>query len=56
LNFLQHVKTLLAINWRCAIVVPDDVLFFDARPAQEIADDMQTALERFSAVVEGVKG
>ena len=27
LNFLQHVKTLLAINGRCAIVVPDNVLF-----------------------------
>jgi type I restriction enzyme M protein len=27
LNFLQHVKTLLQINGRCAIVVPDNVLF-----------------------------
>lgn len=27
LNFLQHVKTLLNINGRCAIVVPDNVLF-----------------------------
>ncbi len=27
LNFLQHVKTLLEINGRCAIVVPDNVLF-----------------------------
>jgi type I restriction enzyme M protein len=27
LNFLQHVKTLLAINGRAAIVVPDNVLF-----------------------------
>jgi len=27
LNFLQHVKTLLAIHGRCAIVVPDNVLF-----------------------------
>jgi type I restriction enzyme M protein len=27
LNFLQHVKTLLKINGRCAIVVPDNVLF-----------------------------
>ena len=27
LNFLQHVKTLLAINGSCAIVVPDNVLF-----------------------------
>ncbi len=27
LNFLQHVKTLLAINGRCGIVVPDNVLF-----------------------------
>ncbi len=27
LNFLQHVKTLLKIHGRCAIVVPDNVLF-----------------------------
>jgi type I restriction enzyme M protein len=27
LNFIQHVKTLLKINGRCAIVVPDNVLF-----------------------------
>ncbi len=27
LNFLQHVKTILRINGRCAIVVPDNVLF-----------------------------
>ena len=27
LNFLQHVKTVLKINSRCAIVVPDNVLF-----------------------------
>jgi len=27
LNFLQHVKTLLKINGRTAIVVPDNVLF-----------------------------
>ncbi|HHO49059.1 MAG TPA: SAM-dependent DNA methyltransferase [Desulfobacteraceae bacterium] len=27
LNFLQHVKTLLRLHGRCAIVVPDNVLF-----------------------------
>jgi len=27
LNFLQHVKTIMKINGRCAIVVPDNVLF-----------------------------
>ncbi len=27
LNFVQHVKTLLKIHGRCAIVVPDNVLF-----------------------------
>lgn len=27
LNFIQHVKRLLKINGRCAIVVPDNVLF-----------------------------
>ena len=27
LNFLQHIKTLLKINGRCAVVLPDNVLF-----------------------------
>ncbi len=27
LNFLQHVKTILKVNGRCAIVVPDNILF-----------------------------
>ena len=27
LNFLQHVKTIMKVNGRCAIVVPDNVLF-----------------------------
>ncbi len=27
LNFLQHIKTLLKIHGRCAVVVPDNVLF-----------------------------
>jgi type I restriction enzyme M protein len=27
LNFVQHIKTLLKVNGRCAIVVPDNVLF-----------------------------
>ncbi len=27
LNFLQHAKTLLKVNGRCAIVLPDNVLF-----------------------------
>ena len=27
LNFLQHVKTLLKIHGKCAIVIPDNVLF-----------------------------
>ena len=27
LNFLQHVKTILKTNGRCAIVIPDNVLF-----------------------------
>ncbi|MBI3001367.1 MAG: SAM-dependent DNA methyltransferase [Deltaproteobacteria bacterium] len=37
LNFLQHVKTLLKINGRAAIVVPDNVLFFDKKQASETA-------------------
>ena len=27
LNFVQHVKTILKVNGKCAIVVPDNVLF-----------------------------
>jgi len=27
LNFLQHIKTLLDVNGRCAVVLPDNVLF-----------------------------
>ena len=27
LNFLQHVKTIMKINGKCAIVVPDNILF-----------------------------
>ena len=27
LNFLQHVKTILKVNGRCAIILPDNVLF-----------------------------
>lgn len=27
LNFLQHIKSLLSVNGRCAVVVPDNVLF-----------------------------
>ncbi len=27
MNFLQHIKTLLKVNGRCAVVVPDNVLF-----------------------------
>src|SRR5664280_1780732 len=35
LNFLQHVRSLLEINGRAAIVVPDNVLFFDRKPPSE---------------------
>lgn len=27
LNFVQHIKTLLKVNGRCAVVIPDNVLF-----------------------------
>ena len=27
LNFIQHIKTLLKVNGKCAVVVPDNVLF-----------------------------
>ncbi len=35
LNFVQHVKTLLKQNGRAAVVVPDNVLFFDKKPASD---------------------
>jgi type I restriction enzyme M protein len=35
LNFVQHIKTLLKVNGRDAVVVPDNVLFFDKKPASE---------------------
>jgi len=31
LNFLQHIKSLLKINGRAAVVLPDNVLFFERR-------------------------
>lgn len=27
LNFIQHIKTILKVNGRCAVVIPDNVLF-----------------------------
>jgi len=33
LNFVQHVRNILKQNGRAAIVVPDNVLFFDRKPA-----------------------
>jgi type I restriction enzyme M protein len=33
LNFVQHIKSLLRIHGRAAMVVPDNVLFFDKKPA-----------------------
>lgn len=35
LNFLQHVYSLLTTNGKAAVVVPDNVLFFDKRPGRE---------------------
>jgi len=35
LNFLQHIATILDINGRAAVVLPDNVLFFDKLPATE---------------------
>ena len=35
LSFLQHVRALLKMNGSAAIVLPDNVLFFDRRPASE---------------------
>ncbi len=31
LNFIQHIKSLLKIKGRAAVVIPDNVLFFDRR-------------------------
>ena len=35
LNFLQHIFTILKQHGRAAVVLPDNVLFFDRKPAQE---------------------
>jgi type I restriction enzyme M protein len=35
LNFLQHVTTLLKINGKAAVVVPENALFFDRKPASK---------------------
>jgi type I restriction enzyme M protein len=37
LNFLQHIFTILKQHGRAAVVLPDNVLFFDRKPAQEIS-------------------
>ncbi|WP_322180150.1 class I SAM-dependent DNA methyltransferase [Neglectibacter caecimuris] len=39
LNFIQHIYTILKATGRAAVVVPDNVLFFDKRPA---SPEMQT--------------
>ena len=41
LNFVQHVRTLLKVNGRAAVVVPDN---------GEIVEDLRAALEQFEAV------
>ncbi len=33
LNFVQHIRTLLKSDGKAAVVVPDNVLFFDNHPA-----------------------
>jgi type I restriction enzyme M protein len=35
LNFVQHIKTLLKTHGRAAVVLPDNVLVFEKRPASE---------------------
>ena len=37
LNLEQHIKTIVDINGRAAVVLPDNVLFFDKKPASESA-------------------
>lgn len=44
LNFLQHVKTILKINGRCAIVLPDNVLF-ESGAAEKIRIKMLKELD-----------
>ncbi|WPD22167.1 MAG: class I SAM-dependent DNA methyltransferase [Candidatus Electrothrix scaldis] len=34
-NFVQHIRSMLKSTGRAAVVVPDNVLFFDNRPAQK---------------------
>jgi type I restriction enzyme M protein len=36
LNFLQHIYTMLKINGKCAVVIPDNVLFDSSESAGEI--------------------
>jgi len=59
LNFLQHVKTLLKINGKAAIVMPDNVLFEGGAGenlpdpdvlARDISENLETALEQFSTI------
>ena len=35
LNFLQNIRSMLKTTGRAAVVLPDDVLFFDNRPASK---------------------
>jgi type I restriction enzyme M protein len=35
LNFLQHIKTMLKVTGEAAVVLPDNVLFFDNKPASK---------------------
>ena len=48
LNFLQHIMTILDINGRAAVVLPDNVLFEGG--AGEIVEDLTAALAEFEAV------
>jgi type I restriction enzyme M protein len=35
LNFLQHIFTILKQHGRAVVVLPDNLLFFERKPAQE---------------------
>jgi type I restriction-modification system DNA methylase subunit len=37
LNFVQHIANMIDTSGKAAVVVPDNVIFFDAKPASKAA-------------------
>jgi type I restriction enzyme M protein len=57
LNFVQHVKSLLKIHGRAAVVVPDNVLFEGGagETVRRIAEDLRDALGQIEGVLADLK-